>query len=94
MFGLRNKKVFKVKNQRTNGPNPRSIIYDDWFIIWGYEDLKIRYDYTDVYSRYGTSVSSYEEVGNSNPSIEDLFQCADRETALVDYEIFAIEFED
>jgi hypothetical protein len=96
MFALRNKKVFKTKREATNRFNqtkPRPITYDEFFLIWGNSDIRIKSGTNELYSSYGTANASYEEVGNEEPIIDDLFQIADRETILADYELFAIEFE-
>jgi hypothetical protein len=96
MFALRNKKLFKTKKEATNKYNqtkPRPITYDEFFLIWGNSDIRIKSGTNELFSSYGTANASYEEVGNENPIIDDLFQIADRETPLADYELFAIEFE-
>ncbi len=96
MFALRNKKVFKTKKEATNKYNqtkPRPITYDEFFLIWGNSDIRIKSGTNELFSSYGTANASYEEVGNEEPVIDDLFQIPDRETPLADYELFAIEFD-
>jgi hypothetical protein len=96
MFALRNKKVFKTKKEATNKYNqtkPRPITYDEFFLIWGNSDIRIKSGTNELFSSYGTANASYEEVGNEEPVIDDLFQIPDRETPLADYELFVIEFD-
>ena len=63
MFGLRNKKVFKTKKEPTNiqnQTNPRPITYDEYFLIWGNSDIRIKSGITELYSNYATPGCSYQ----------------------------------
>ncbi len=85
MFGLKNRRIFSRKVAPTNANNrtpPRPITYDDYFLIWGNSDLRIRSGKDELYSNYATSNASFEEVGNKTPTIRDLFLMDDRETVL------------
>ncbi len=96
MFALRNQKVFKTKREATNKFNqtkPRPITYDEFFLMWGNSDIRIKSGTNELYSSYGTASCSYEEVGKEGAVIDDLFQIPDRETILADYELFAVEFD-
>jgi hypothetical protein len=45
MFGFKNRKVFNVKakpSSKANKTNPKPITYDEYFIIWGNSDIRIK----------------------------------------------------
>jgi len=92
MLGLRNRKVFTVKRQKTSKQNltdPRPITWDEQYIIWGNTDLRLRMNSTEFYSNYATPNGSFEERDNKNKAeIEDLFMMRDRTTKVVDYEFY------
>ncbi len=97
IFGLKNKKMFRVKKSATSRhikTNPRPITYDEHFLIWGNADFRLKFGSNYLYSNYATSSASYEELGNENPTVEDLLLFEERETVLTDYELFGIEFEE
>ena len=64
---MKNKKTFRVKREPSNNlarTNPKPITYDDYFLIWGNTDIRIRSGLDELYSNYATANGSYEEVGN------------------------------
>ncbi len=97
MLGLRNRKVFTVKREKTNKLNltdPRPITWDEQYIRWGNTDLRLRMTSTEFYSNYATPNGSFEERGNSKKAeIQDLFMMGDRTTQVVDYEFYEVKFE-
>jgi hypothetical protein len=62
--------------------------------MWGNSDIRISSYTTELYSNYATSTGAYEELGNENPTVEDLLLVEERETVLTDYELVGIEFDD
>ncbi len=67
IFGIKNRKIFTLKSgQNLNNLRkaPRPIIYDEFFIMWGNSDIRIKYGTTELFSSYGISMSFYEEIGN------------------------------
>ena len=96
ILGLRNRRVLTVKLQKTSPQNrtePRPITWDENYIIWGNTDLRIRMNDTEFYSNYSTANCSFEERGNKDPRIIDLFEHSDRTTKLLNYEFYEIKFE-
>ena len=97
MFSLGNRKVFTLKTQPSNktcNTHPKPITYDQYFIMWGNSDIRIRSGKSyELYSSYLTPTCCYEEKGNKNPRMTDLFMQEERDALLADYELFRVEFE-
>jgi hypothetical protein len=93
MFAFKNKKVFTVKTQPTNKANktiPKPITYDEYFIMWGNSDIRIKTGTQELYSNYSTGNGSYEEKGNKNSMVSDLFLQEERDAILEDYEFHQV----
>ena len=93
MFGVKNQRVFTLKMHPTNKfnkTNPRPITYDEYYIIWGNSDIRIKFGTTELYSGYGTSNCSFEERGNPNQGVADFFMQNDRDAKLITYDIFTV----
>jgi len=63
MFSFKNQKTFKVKrspSSAANKTNPKPITYDEYFIIWGNSDIRIKSGTKELYSNYSTGNCSYE----------------------------------
>ncbi len=76
MFGFNNRKVFTVKKQPTTKHNktcPKPITYDEYYIIWGDQDIRIKLGCKELFSNYSAMNCSYEDSGNKSPSIKDFF---------------------
>ncbi len=97
IFGFKNRKVFTVKREKTSKSNktvPKPYTWDEYWIIWGNADIRIRSGgSSELFSNYATANSSYEEKDNPNPSIVDLFMQSEREAIVMDYEFHQIQFE-
>ena len=97
MFAFKNRKIFTVKKEPTtkfNKTQPKPITYDEYFLMWGNSDIRIKSGTNELYSGYATANCCYEERGNENSVVDDLFLQEDRETTLEDYELFQVEFSD
>lgn len=95
ILGLLNKKILTVKTQVTSKHNttePRPVTWDENYIIWGNSDLRLRMNDTEFYSNYSTANCAFEEIGNKNPQIDDLFLMGDRKTNVVDFEFYEVKF--
>ncbi len=73
---------------------PKPNTYDDYFLTWGNCDIRIKPGTSELYSGYATANCCYEERGNENSVVNDLFLQDERQTTLEDYELFQVEFED
>lgn len=89
MLEFTNGRVFHTKQKKENGKGnkmiSRPLSYDEFYIIWGNSDLRIkpptpqaRDTDLELHSFYGTANSCYEEKGNPNSSIEELFGTKNR----------------
>lgn len=97
MFAFKNRKTFTLKKQPTSKANktiPKPITYDEYYIIWGNSDIRIRSGNKEIYSNYSTANCSYEEKGNPNAMVSDLFLQQERDAFVEDYELFQVQFED
>ena len=96
MFAFRNQKVFTLKKEpttKTNKTLPKPFTYDEYFILWGNADIRIKTGTDELYSGYATANCAYEEKDNQNSTVNDLFLQEERDTFLEDYEFFQVEFE-
>lgn len=93
MFAFTNRKVFTLKNQPSNKANksiPKPITYDQYYIIWGNSEIRIKSGTNELYSNYSTGNCFYEEPGNDHPSVRDLFLSDERDNFLTDYELYQV----
>jgi hypothetical protein len=73
---------------------PKPITYDEYFIMWGNSDIRIKSGTDELFSAYATATGAFEEKGNEESVVADFLLQEDRDAVLVDFEFFLVEFED
>lgn len=60
LISLTNKKCYYL-----NEPNKKAIVYDDFFLIFGNSEIRIKTQEKKMFSNFGLSVSFYRHNGDS-----------------------------
>jgi hypothetical protein len=96
-----NGKIFTMKKGPTKQGQktlPKPMTYDEYFIMLGNSDIRIKSGTKEIFTAYATDTSSFEEVKNKEPSCGDFFNSVDRDLDLKKhvfyYELYTCHVED
>ena len=83
-------KVFLSKKDK------ESVTHDEYFLIFGNSEIRLRNNETEMYSNYAINNCNYYEPGNNNPNVLDLLMHEEYENTrartLYGYEVYQMKF--
>lgn len=85
IISLWNKKVFTFKQKK-------AIIYDDYYLIFGNAELRVRSQEFKLFSNFGINNSYYYNYGQKVGSL--LGEGQQNEVHLAEYEIYSLQLAD
>lgn len=86
IFSVTNRKVFELLKS-----NCKAITYDDYFVIFGSSELRLKTQDTKVFSNFGINNAYYHSHGKNVDVL--LGSGKDREVELQSYEFYQLVFE-
>ena len=85
LMGLWNRKVFEVF------PNKKPVIYDDYFIIFGNSEIRLKSQETKLFSNFGISNSYYNSEGAKVDAL--IGEGTTREVDIETYEVYDLDLQ-
>lgn len=84
LFSLTKKEVFELVEQ-----NKRAVVYDEYYVIFGNSELRIKSQETRLYSNFGITSGYYRSRGLK---VDIITNSTDKEVPFKNVEIHQIEF--
>ena len=84
---LSNKEVFKL---RKNNPQSKVTLYDDYFILFGNSEVKIKAHEDHIESNLGIVYRYFDSGTHKNPEV--LFGVTDKVETIDCYEVYQLKF--